>query len=219
MNGYLGQQDTVLFSLTPDENLGTSGVVGPDQQDQNGVRQGLVRFDNIIGPAAIPKGAKINSATFVAQVKDSSNSAMQMSLYRMRTDWSEFTATWNSFGQIGGIQASEGESSDLPPDAVLLDPNVTASSPLTAGRWDVTRSLEHWASGEENFGWLLESASTNGWDMFTKESPAAQRPTLTVDWVVPASNEFQILDTRFTQAEGDTGTVIAHVDVARLGNL
>jgi Calx-beta domain len=216
--GYTGTQDTVLYSLEPDVNLGTTGVLGPDQQDQNGVRQGLLRFDNIIGPTAIPKGARINSATLIVDVKDSSNSAMQMSLYRMLADWSESTATWNSFGAIGGVQASEGESSDLPPDAVLLDPNVSPNSP-TAGRFGVTRSLEYWAAGEGNFGWLVESASTNGWDMRTKEAPLAQRPQLVVDWVVPATNEFQILNTRFSQAEGNSGTTVATVEVARAGNL
>ena len=61
---------------------------------------------------------------------------MQMSLYRMLTDWDESVATWNSFGQpggIGGVQASEGESTDLPPDAVLSgfrDERWIAARPL-----------------------------------------------------------------------------------------
>lgn len=219
VNGYGGTQDTVLFSIQPDVNLGTEGVVGPDQQDQNGVRQGLLRFDGIIGAGEIPLGAKINSATLVVEVKDSSNAAMQMSLYRMQADWSESTATWNSFGQIGGVQISEGEASSFPPDAVLFDPNVSAVSPLTAGRFDVTRSLDYWAAGKNNFGWLIESAATNGWDMYSKEAQVSFRPKLSVGWVVPASNEYQVLSTRISQAEGNSGTQTAVVEVARLGDL
>ena len=91
------------------------------------MRQGLLKFDDIFGngPGQIPFGATINSATLEVFVQDSSNSAMQMSLYRMLTDWDESVATWNFFGGltggIGGVQASEGESTDLPPDAVLLE--------------------------------------------------------------------------------------------------
>ena len=58
---------------------------------------------------------------------------MQMSLYRMLTDWDESVATWNSFGAIGGVQASEGESSNLPPDAVLLD---SETDPIALARRD-----------------------------------------------------------------------------------
>ena len=61
----------------------------------------------------------------------------------MFTDWTESSATWNTFGDIGGVQASEGESSDLPPDGILFDPDTSANSP-TAGIFDVTRSLEYW---------------------------------------------------------------------------
>ena len=144
VGGYTGQEDTVLYSRDPNVNFGTEGSISPDQQDSNGVRQGLVKFAGIIGddPDQVPIGAKINSATFTVDVVNDSNSAMQMSLYRMQQDWSEGSATWNSFGAIGGVQASEGESSDLPPDAILFDPDTSAGSPGSAGIFDATRSLE-----------------------------------------------------------------------------
>ena len=221
VGNYSGQEDTVLYSRDPDVNFGTEGSISPDQQDSNGVRQGLVKFDDIIGSTGnrIPLGAKINSAELVFNVINDSNSAMQMSLYRMQQDWSEGNATWNSFGAIGGVQASEGESSDLPPDGILFDPDTTANSP-TAGIFDVARSLEYWVSGSNNFGWMVESAATNGWDFTTKEAPQIERPMLTVDWDVPAGDEFQILTTSFVQAEGDMGeTRQAVVEIARLGDL
>ncbi len=217
---YFGQEDTVLYSRTPDVNSGTEGSISPDQQDANGVRQGLVRFDGIIGsqPGQIPLGAKINSATLKFNVINDSNSAMQMSLYRMQQDWDESTATWNSFGAIGGIQASEGESSDLPPDAILFDPDTSANS-LTAGIFDVTKSLEFWAAGASNYGWMIESASTNGWDFTTKEAPLSERPSLVVDWELPGSTEFKVLNTSLFHPEGNSGTSTAKIEVARTGNL
>jgi hypothetical protein len=161
VGGYESQQDTVIFSQDRDSNFGTEGHISADQQDFNNVRQGLLKFEDIFGnaPGQIPFGSTINSATLEVFVQDSSNASMQMSLYRMLTDWDETTATWNFFGGttggIGGVQASEGESSDLPPDAVLLDSKITPNS-ATAGKFDVTKSLEYWAAGANNFGWLIE---------------------------------------------------------------
>ncbi len=134
VGGYDGQQDTVIFSRDRDTNFGTEGHISADQQDFDNVRQGLLKFDDIFGnqPGQIPFGATINSATLEVFVQDSSNAAMQMSLYRMLTNWDESVATWNFFGGltggIGGVQASEGESTDLPPDAVLLDSKITPNS-------------------------------------------------------------------------------------------
>src|SRR5262245_51876681 len=45
--GYHGTHDTLLFSIRPDTNFGTDTAVSVDQQDVNGARQGLLRFDNI----------------------------------------------------------------------------------------------------------------------------------------------------------------------------
>jgi hypothetical protein len=222
LSGYEGQSDTVLYSREPSVNAGTEGSISPDQQDANGVRQGLVRFDDIFGagPGQIPLGSTINSATLLVQVVNDSNASMQMSAYRMLTDWEESTATWDSFGAIGGIQASEGEATDLPPDYVLLDSDTNAENPATAGRFDVTKSLRYWAAGQANLGWMLESASTNGWDFRTKESAQAQRPLLTVDFTAPSgagSVGFLALSQLF--AEGDSGSSVALLDVSRSGGV
>jgi hypothetical protein len=223
LNNYVGQEDTVLYSREPDVNAGTEGSISPDQQDANGVRQGLLKFGDIIGsgPGQIPLGSTINSATLIVDVVNPSFSSMQMSLYRMQQNWGESTATWNSFGEIGGVQASEGEASNLPPDAVLLEPRITVTAPTTAGRFDVKKSLEYWVSGADNFGWLFESAATDGWDFRTKESAQAQRPKLIIDYTPPGvgSSEFQVLGTSISQAEGDTGPTTAIIEVARIGDL
>src|SRR5262245_3337621 len=101
---------------------------------------------------------------------------MQMSFYRMISNWDQSTTTWDSFGSIGGVQASEGEVEGLPPDGVLYDA-ATGTKVVS-----VTPGLEHWSAGEPNRGWLIESAATNGWDFNTSEASQANRPILTVDF-------------------------------------
>ncbi|QDT69423.1 Calx-beta domain protein [Planctomycetes bacterium MalM25] len=224
LSNYTGQEDTVLYSRDPDVNFGTEGSISPDQQDSNGARQGLLQFNDIIGDDAgqIPVGSRINSATLVVDVVNDSNSAMQMSLYRMLTPWSEASATWNTFGEIGGVQASEGEASDLPPDAILFDPDVSTENPLTAGRFDVSRSLQYWAAGQDNNGWMIESSATNGWDFRTKESAQTQRPRLEIDFTAPGdlgASSVKFLNDSQVIAEGDAGVTNGMVDIARSGDV
>ena len=111
------------------------------------------------------------------------------------------------------MQASEGESTDLPPDGILYDPDTTAENPATAGRFDVTRSLEHWSAGDPNYGWMLESAATNGWDYTTKEGGSG--PRLVVDWTAPAgAGSVGFLE--LTPSVGE-GVGVVELSVARLG--
>ncbi|MDZ4657050.1 MAG: Calx-beta domain-containing protein [Bythopirellula sp.] len=215
-SGYAGTQDTVLYNLSANVNFGTETSISPDQQDANGVRQGLMRFDNIFGngPGQIPLGSTITSATLDLSVVNSSFSSMQMSFYRMLTPWTEATATWNTFGSIGGVQASEGEASDLPPDGIQFDPTTGVKS------INVTKSLQNWSAGDPNFGWLIESASSDGWDFETSEAGAGDRPKLNVTFTAPTgAGTIQLLDTAPRFAEGDSGTTTATIEVSRLGGL
>ena len=214
VSDYTGNQDTILYSISPNVNFGTDTGMSVDQQDIGGVRQGLDRFDDIIGsnPNQIPVGSTINSATLTFQVFNDSNSAMQMSMYRMLADWDQSVATWNTFGAIGGVQASEGEVESLPPDAILFNPDVGIRT------FDVSTSLRHWAAGEANHGWLFESAATNGWDFNTSEASLANRPVLTVDFTPPSgSGQFRFLNLVPIHTEGDSGTTTALLSVARVG--
>ena len=70
----------------------------------------------------------------------------------------------------------------------------------------MTKSLEYWAAGANNFGWLIESAATNGWDFRTKDSNVSDRPQLIVDYNVPAATgNFQVLSTAVSRSRGECG--------------
>ncbi|TWU27446.1 Calx-beta domain-containing protein [Bythopirellula polymerisocia] len=214
--GYQGTRDTGIFSISPDVNFGGEVSISPDQQDANGVRQALLQFDGIFGngPGQIPLGATINSASIDLSVVNPSRSGMQMSFYRMLTPWTENTATWNSFGEIGGVQASENEATDLPPDFVLFDPSTGVKS------IDVTLSLQSWSAGQANNGWMIESAATDGWDFETSEAAQANRPKLTVNWTAPSgAGQITLLNTKPRFAEGNSGNTIAMINVSRLGGV
>ncbi len=216
VGGYASGEDTIIYNRSPDVNFGTESFLSVDQQDINGVRQGLVKFGGIFGNGAgqIPVGSTINSASLTVNVLDPSNTSMQISLYRMLSNWSESTATWNTFGAIGGVQASEGEAAGLPPDATLINPTLGPKI------FDVKTSLQHWASGESNFGWLVESAATNGWDMETSEAAQVNRPILTIDFTPPAAGagvaQFINISPRITEGNADHTFLL---DVARSGGV
>ncbi len=90
---YRGTEDTVLYSPSPDTEFYTDSGISVDQQDANGVRQGLLQFRNIYtssGEAGkIPLGSTINSASIRFSTFNDSNSEAQISLYRMLIDWRE----------------------------------------------------------------------------------------------------------------------------------
>ncbi|MGE3240189.1 MAG: DNRLRE domain-containing protein, partial [Pirellulales bacterium] len=221
VSGYTGTEDAVIYSISPNNNFGTETGISVDQQDVAGVRQGLLQFADIFTSTneagKIPLGSTINSASITFSVFNDSNSSMQMSFYRLLKDWDELDASWNDpflgpANPVGGVQASEGEAEGLPPDGLLLDA-ATGTKNV-----DVTTSLRHWAAGESNFGWLVESAATNGWDFNTSEAALNVRPKLTVDYTAPSgAGQFRFLNLTPVHTEGDTGNTIHELTVARVG--
>jgi len=212
-----------LFSIRPDVNFGTDTFVSVDQQDQNGARQGLLKFGDIFTSTnevgKIPLGSTITSATVTFSVFNESNSQALISMYPMLQDWDQLDATWNRFrpaGGAGGVQASEGEAAAIA-DGVLLDPTSGTGKVV-----DVTASLRRWAAGDPNNGWLVESVATNGWDFDTSEAEAAKRPVLQVSYDAPVSGnagQFRFLDLTSVKTEGNSGNTVATIRVARTGGL
>jgi hypothetical protein len=225
--GYKGTQDTLLFSIRPDTNFGTDTFVSVDQQDVNGARQGLLKFGDIFTatgePGKIPFGSTITSATVTFSVFNESSSQALISLYPMFKDWDQLTVTWNSFrqaGGVGGVQASEGEAASVA-DGILFDPTSGFGKTI-----DVTASLRRWAAGDPNYGWLIESLSTNGWDFDTSENAQTNRPKLEVTFTEPTvgnSGTFRFLDATSVKTEGNLDDMsnpvltTATIRVARTG--
>ena len=90
--------------------------------------------------------------------------------------WDE-TSSWNAFGG-DGIQADDSEAVQNPDESKI---NLQGGTFTT---YDVTASVQAWAEGEANNGWLILNLSTDGWDIATElysgTDFGTHRPRLTI---------------------------------------
>lgn len=177
--GYTGTRDTEIHSGGPCPEICIDP--GPDpptmtvDQDDAGVAQGLLRFDEIFGSGAnqIPFGSIINKATLRLYTTDPGDPVRML---RMRVPWDE-TSTWNSLGN--GIDQTNDVSGEAFPQEALIDalPNNSYDD------IDVTASVQAWSNFEPNYGWGFISTGGNGWDFATSENGTeAFRPALIVHY-------------------------------------
>lgn len=181
-NGYTGGRETYVQQANPNAALGAETAISIDASDGGGVSQALIGFDGIVGASAIPAGAIISNAKLELTV-DSAGSGLTM--YRMLSDWSEATSTWNSL--VNGIQADGVEASSTA--SLSIGANNSAANVFEAFIvLDVTADVQAWANGTANFGWAMLPFipnGTNGIDFITKEDLAvSSRPLLTVTYTV-----------------------------------
>jgi hypothetical protein len=181
-SGYAGTQDTYVNSSSPAVSFGASATV---LVDNNGPIQGLIRFDGIIGNGAgqIPPGSVINSATITFDVTDNASSSAIVSIHRMLAAWTE-ASTWNSLA--GGVSTNDVEA-QAAADGFVADPN--SLGPEIVG--GLAPSVQAWAGGATNHGWVIVSDQNNDWAFRSSENgTAALRPLLTVDYTAPAAGSF-----------------------------
>jgi hypothetical protein len=217
---YAGTQDAEIQSANPDTNFGTINNISVDRQDGAGERQGLLRFDNIFGLGLnqIPIGSTINSALLTLRITSTSDVNAEMGFYRMKLPWTQDTVTSNSFLPIRGVQTN-GVEAEAFPDYVVPDNQLTLNNVFLD--MDVTKSLQAWATGTTNFGWLVDQTAVNGWDFATSETTnIANRPKLTVDFTPPSgAGSFRLAYSSYTIPEPDAGSSTTTVLVTRVGGL
>jgi hypothetical protein len=180
---YTGSVDTYLGdgsvgTTLPNVPQGTSDPLVIDSGGDD--EQALMRFDGIVGaaPGQIPPGASIAQAILTLTSEglhaDSDEGA---SFHRMWVGW-DGSSTWNTL--VGGVQLG-----------VEADPVAEASSfGLVSERGtasiDVTASVQAWADGASNLGWVFMANSTDAWRPHASETLAVvERPMLTVVLAAP----------------------------------
>src|SRR6185503_6506011 len=173
-NGYTGTQDTEIHSQGPADTVHGAATAVSVDNDDTGIAQGLLRFDNIFGggPTQIPLGAAIVSATLTLNQVDPGSA---VNFHRMLVTWDQTTATWNSM--VDGV-ANDGVEAVVASDAISIN-EPFANGPMAI---DVTASLRAWSAGQANFGWGIRSTGGGGWDWNTSESGAGTAPLLTVEY-------------------------------------
>ena len=188
-----------VYTKTVDTHIGNgmAGVTLPDTDSSNedtvriaGVddhEQALLRFGDIIGsgPGQIAAGTEILEATLTLTTEGRRNDARQgVMLHRMLVPWDE-TNNWNDWGagtaphnSTAGIQMDGAESNS--------EPDLTTGRIRRGTRsFDVTPSVQAWANGEANHGWLLTPVTDGDlWGFRSSEfDVVSERPLLTVTLV------------------------------------
>ena len=165
-NGLLPSDDTFIRSDAPSTNYGSDNTFDV-RPDNSADRRGLVKFDL----TAIPSNAIITNATLYLYEK--SNKTDQVTfIYRVTSNWTENTVTWQTWNLPGGDFDSSLSYFTFFPDQnnCMLSINLTGLVQL-------------WVNGTyPNYGLLLYSTGPNHIISYvTKEdTTASERPKLDV---------------------------------------
>ena len=192
IGGYAGVIDTYLHESSPDKVRMSAKTLIVDGVDKGGEVQVLLRFDGIFGSDAgrIPFGATIISATLTLSTTSKGDGA---TIHRMVTGWSD-ADTWNSLGD--GVQADGAQ-------AMAQADLITGFVPAGTTTLDLTASVQAWANGQPNLGWVFLPLGPDGWKFDSAEGAVA--PLLTVEYSFdgePTNNPPVAVDDSATTVQG-----------------
>ncbi len=178
VNGYTKTLDAEIWFLAPTTILNTNPQVTSDENNDGGESQVLMRFDDILGSRAdqIPPGASIVSARLYVSAFDQGTT---VNLHRMLVPFGP-APTWNSL--VSGVSADDLEACRRK-DALTFGKIAANASEVP---FDVTDTVQAWASGAPNHGWVFLNTGGNGWDFYASEfDKPEQRPRLVVEFIAP----------------------------------
>jgi acid phosphatase len=183
-NGYAGTTDTSIKLANPDAAHGLSPEAEVVAGDST-LSQGLIRFDNLFGPAAgqVPLGATILSAklSIVTGSLLDDYAYTAVSLHQLSVPFND-ESTWNSLG--GGV--SLGAEAVVTPEFSLV-PNY----PGIYAIFDVSDSIASFAAAaalgqDTNNGWLINPSGTDAWRFRSSEVETIDdRPILSITYAMP----------------------------------
>lgn len=178
VNGYQGTVDTEIWALATKTILNGNPNASSDENNDGGESQVLMRFEGIIGNESqqIPAGAAIVSAQLIVSAFDQGTT---VNLHRMLVPFGK-AATWDSM--ISGVSA-DGLEASRHKDGFTFG-KIAASS--SGAIFDVTDTVQMWANGHPNHGWVFINTGGNGWDFYVSEfDKIEQRPKLLVKFLPP----------------------------------
>lgn len=188
-NGLHGYKSSVDVSIKRGE-----GVVNPELKNitfgnytvgktgEKKASQALIRFDDIFGEGRrIPKGAVITKATLrlAVGVNTALVSKIPVNFHRVLVPWGK-DAQWKykTWGK-NGVILDDKIAVKTPDTSVVFD------KARTSYKVDVTQSLQAWAKGEPNEGWVLVINGHVAGFVSSRADYQSQRPLLTVTFETP----------------------------------
>ncbi len=180
VDGYSGAVDTEIWALAPTTILDSNPNASSDANNDGGESQVLLRFDRLIGTGEkqIPPRAAIRSAKLLVSAFDQGDT---VNLHRMLVPFDR-AATWGSL--ISGVSA-DGLEASRHKDSFTFGKIAANSSEIA---FEVTDTVQAWANGEANHGWVFLNTGGNGWDFYSSDfDRVGQRPKLLVEFTPPSS--------------------------------
>ncbi|MEM7559112.1 MAG: DNRLRE domain-containing protein [Planctomycetota bacterium] len=177
-DGYKGTVDTEIWALAPKTFLHKNPNASSDANNDGGESQVLMRFDDIFGSGKrqIPKNSTIVSAKLIVSAFDQGTT---VNLHRMLVPFEE-CATWDSM--VSGVSA-DGFEASRHKDGFTFG-KIAAST--SGAIFDVRDTLQIWANGRKNHGWVFLNTGGNGWDFYVSEFERKdEHPKLVVEFIPP----------------------------------
>jgi hypothetical protein len=210
VGGFTGSIQNRVSDVNPAEILSGSSTsaylldgAGTNSDDI----QDLIRFDGIIGNGAnqIPTNAIITSAELV-YIGGSNSTGGPVASRQVLVNW-DGSVSWDA-----AILGNNGPN-DLGVDVgTVQGPFLVGGSTDNISSGDVARAnvrqiVQNWVAGDPNFGFNVQTRTTDGWDANTiGNSNTSLRPSLVVEFETPA-NDSAVIQHRFQQGvNGYTGT-------------
>lgn len=178
---YKGTVDTEIWFLAPHTLLESNPNASSDSNNDGGESQVLMRFDDIIGTGSkqLPPHATVHSARLLVAAFDQGDT---VNLHRMLVPF-DHSATWATV--ISGVSA-DGLEASRHKDSFTFGKIAASTSEIV---FDVTDTVQAWANGSANHGWVFINTGGNGWDFYTADADKPeQRPQLVIDFTVPAQS-------------------------------
>lgn len=178
VNGYAGTVDVEIWAVSPNTCLEGNPNASSDADNDGGESQILLRFDGIIGDKKdqIPAKSAIHSAKMIVSAFDPGDT---VHLHRMLVPWKK-TATWANM--VDGVTA-DGLEASKQKDSFTFGKIAASSSEIV---FECTDTVQAWANGKANHGWVFINTGANGWDFYTSEfEDVKQRPKLIVEYTPP----------------------------------
>ncbi|QDT67875.1 hypothetical protein MalM25_07830 [Planctomycetes bacterium MalM25] len=161
VNGYRGAIDTEVWAIAPSKPLDRQGTMTTDSNNGGGESQVLMRFERVLGEAdrQVPPQSRIASAKLRIVVFDPGTTVY---LHRILAPWGPAT-TWDSIGS--GLSVDNIEASTVRDGFSFGEINMDRQ----LVEFDVTATVQKWADGEPNLGWVFVNTGGNGWDFYSSD--------------------------------------------------